>query len=361
MATNIALGNAMEVLQHLGDAKPPWDAFLQTSKTLLGADAAAFMMFDGEQKLDLIKHSDSDNSSFREYLDHYYQHDAIAQAASKSPAGQWWDSAELSRAPEARKLPFYADFMPRHRLGQVTALILLAEPGRRMAVSFHRMTARPNTVEEFAKGNARIFTEALLRAVKARVKGADVQLSAIESALSSIDEVVFLVNKNADLMRCSPAAYDFLAEAKMLSPTRRGLTHDVPKVMHSLLQALSMALATSRPQQYCVPLSWGVGVRFDITAAPLNLKFYNESLLLLRARKTSAFDVPDAAELATFFGLTVAEARVLLRLVEGHSPKDIAVANAVAERTVRNQIASLMVKMSCTRLSELVRLGSLLR
>ncbi|SAL00371.1 LuxR family transcriptional regulator [Caballeronia calidae] len=351
----------MEVLQHLGDATPPWDAFLQTSKEFIGAEGASLVMFDGKLNLNEMRQTGHDSATEREYVDHFYQYDAFAQATRGSPAGKWWDSVELSSTPEARKLPFYADFMPRHKLGQVVALILLTEPGRHIVVSFQRMNARANAVEEFSNGNARIFTEALLRAVKTRVDAAAVRLSAVESALSSINEVVFLVNKNGNLVRCSPAAYEFLEDAKMLSATRREVMHEQPNVMRGMLQALSMALATSRPRQYCVPLSWGLGIRFDITAAPDNLRLADESLLMVRARKTSAFDVPEAAELATFFGLTVAESRVLLQLVEGHSPKDIAVSNAVAERTVRNQIASLMTKMSCTRMSELVRLGSLLR
>jgi DNA-binding NarL/FixJ family response regulator len=46
--------------------------------------------------------------------------------------------------------------------------------------------------------------------------------------------------------------------------------------------------------------------------------------------------------------------------VAGHSPTDIAAATGAAERTIRNQIASLMRKMSRTRQAELVRLGTLL-
>lgn len=358
---NNALKNALEVVQHLGDELPPWDAFLQTSRKLLGADAAAFMMFDGEQNLDEVRHSDTDSSSLREYLERYYKHDAIAQASRMSPAGKWWDSVELSSMPDARKLPFYADFMPRHRLGQVVALILLAEPGRRMAVSFHRTTARTDAIEEFSNGDVRLFTEALLRAVNTRAASTNVRLSAVEAALSSINEAIFLTNRKGELVRCSAHAYALLDEAGMLTQSKRALTHIQPRVIQGMLEALVMALTTAKPRQYCAPLSWGVGIRFGIAMAPPNLRMANESLLLVRACKTSAFNLPDAAELATFFGLTVAESRVLLFLVKGHSPKEIAIAHDVAERTVRNQVASLMQKMSCSRLSELVRLGSILR
>lgn len=86
-----------------------------------------------------------------------------------------------------------------------------------------------------------------------------------------------------------------------------------------------------------------------------------ELLLLVRARKASAFVSPGVGELAPYFGLSPSEAKVLLALIEGHAPKEIAVSTSVAERTVRNQIAALMQKMYCSRQSELVRLSSLLR
>jgi DNA-binding CsgD family transcriptional regulator len=351
----------MEVVHHLGDETPPWDAFLKSSQTLLGADAAAFIMFDGAQNFDELRHTDGNSSTAREYLEHFHKYDAIAQSARSSPAGKWWDSVELASEPGANKLPFYADFMPRHRLGQVTALILLAEPSRRMSVSFHRTTARANAIKEFSQGNVRLFTEALLKAISTRLASADVLIGGVEAALSGLGEAVFLTNRSGELVRCSASAYKLLAEARMLSRTQRALNHPEPRVMLGMLKALVMALTTATPRQYCVPLSWGEGVRFDIAAAPKNLRVASESLLLVRARKTSAFDLPDVAELAMFFGLTVAESRVLLLLIEGRAPKDIAIENKVAERTVRNQVVSLMKKMSCSRLSELVRLGSLLR
>jgi hypothetical protein len=52
------------------------------------------------------------------------------------------------------------------------------------------MSARPNDVEEFRTGNARLFTEALLQAVKVRAAGVDVRLSTVEMALSGLNETM---------------------------------------------------------------------------------------------------------------------------------------------------------------------------
>jgi DNA-binding CsgD family transcriptional regulator len=74
----------------------------------------------------------------------------------------------------------------------------------------------------------------------------------------------------------------------------------------------------------------------------------------------SVFSVPDVAQIKSFFSVTEAEARVLCALIQGHSPLEYAQLAGLAERTVRNHIASLMKKMCCSRQAELVRLGSLL-
>ncbi|KPD14520.1 hypothetical protein ADM96_39225 [Burkholderia sp. ST111] len=95
---------AGKVIHHLCDEKSPWDVFLQTSKEFMGADAAAFIMFDGEQNLDEPKHSYYDSAPVHEYLDHFYKYDAIAQASSKSPAGKRWDSPGRAKAALLRRL-----------------------------------------------------------------------------------------------------------------------------------------------------------------------------------------------------------------------------------------------------------------
>ncbi len=61
--------------------------------------------------------------------------------------------------------------------------------------------------------------------------------------------------------------------------------------------------------------------------------------------------------LARLFGLTPAEARVLMLLAEGASPEEIAATADVSINTVRSQIKALRSKTGATRISELVRLA----
>lgn len=56
------------------------------------------------------------------------------------------------------------------------------------------------------------------------------------------------------------------------------------------------------------------------------------------------------------FGLTSAESKVALQLLEGYLPKEIAVKNDVNYDTIRKQIQSIFRKTSTNKQSELVKL-----
>ena len=362
MKTNATFRNAIEALQHIGDEDPPWDDVLVTAKALIGADAATFIMVEeGTEKLAFVRQSGVDAAAELEYRQHFYQHDVIAHACMDSPAGMWWDSRELQRLPGANRLPFFADFMHRHRTRQVAAFIVHAEPTRHAGIGFQRSTPKDGILGDLSGGHVRAYTDALMAAISARAGHIDTSLAQIESAFIGLDEAIFLVNATGRLIRCSATSCEMLAQAKMLSTTERALTHPHAPAHRSILEALRKALATSSPVTWSVPTGWGTGIRLNIMPAPQGYRLAFEPLLLVRVRKSSVFSTPGVEEVASFFSLTPAEARVLLALIEGRAPREIALTTGVAERTVRNQIASLMQKMSCSRQSELVRLGSLLR
>lgn len=354
--------NAMEAVRHIGDVDPPWADILSTAKTLIGADAVTFIMMEGgTEKLSFLRQTGVDTTAEQEYRERYYQHDVIAHACAGSPAGTWWDSHELERLPGADRLPFFADFMPRHRARQVASFVILAEPTRRAGIGFQRTTPKDDVRERFARGPVKTYTNALMNALARRATRVDTDLARIEAAFAGFGDAVLLVAPTGRLMRSSPGSLALLAEAHLLPATTDMLTHERTDVRLGLFDALRHALTATRAVTFNAPTGWGTGLQLEITIAPPEYRFAQESLLLVRARKISAFDVPGTAELGAFFGLSVGEAKVLASLIEGRSPKEIALAGHVAESTVRNQIASLMQKMCCNRQTELVRLGSLLR
>jgi hypothetical protein len=335
--------NAMEAVRHIADENPPWDDVLQTAKTVIGADASTLIMFNGQQDLLLLRQNGVDAAAEKEYIDHYYKQDALAQAALGSPSGRWWDSATLQSVSGARQHPFYADYMPRHRMSQVLAFVIVGEPERRAAVSFQRLTADPYAIEKVSQGKALEYTRALTKAIAARERIGARDFRAVELMLCGSQDAAFLVSTSGTLYRCTPKSHEMLGVAHMLAHSGRAITHAQERVFKGFLCALSRSAALQQRTRFAAPTSWGEGVRFDIAPSPAELKLADEPLLLVRMQRFSAFSAPEVNELIAFFSITHAEAKVL------------------AERTVRNQIASLTKKMGCGRQAELVRLGALLQ
>ena len=106
-----------------------------------------------------------------------------------------------------------------------------------------------------------------------------------------------------------------------------------------------------------MPLAQGESLGLDIAVASPNLRLSNEPLAFVRLRRNSLMAEASPADFIATFGITPAEAKVLSGLVAGQSPAEFAMQNGVSENTVRKQVASLKIKMNCSRSVELVRLA----
>jgi DNA-binding CsgD family transcriptional regulator/PAS domain-containing protein len=360
MGSQTALKTAMEAVHHIQDPTPPWDEILTASRELVGSDGATLMLFDGQHELLLMHQRGVDESAEREYREFYHRHDALAEAAWQSQPGRWWDTVELQRMEGAERHPFFADYLPRHRMRQVMAYIILGDQYRHAAISFQRETRKDDAVDALTHGDVATYLRALTDAIVLRESKGNLQLETLEAMLSSLGEAAFLVGPNGRIQRCSAYAYEMLRQGKMLRPSERSLAHCRPDVTKMLRDALSSCSQQGKATSFAAPTTWGHGIRFDVMPAPASYRLSTEPVLLVRMHASSAFAVPGIEDLAAFFALTPAEAKVLAALISGHSSREYAQSTGVHETTVRNQIASLMRKMSCSRQAEVIRLGSLL-
>lgn len=360
MTAHHTFRRAMESLEHIQDPTPPWLDILSNARDVVGADACTLVMLDRTDKLVLMEQVGIDAAAEQDYKTYFYKEDFIAVAAANSPVGRWWDTVDLTRTRSLKASSFYADFMSKHRMGQISTFVVLAEPERRAAISFERVTVSAEPSAASDGEHRKQFMSALLAAVAKREALTRTRFEAIEAAFRQVDEAHLLADAAGVIFRCSAHATEILSRAGMLKRPQMCLTHGNANVLAGLHLALSRASGAPTGVAYSAPLGWGRALRFDIVPTLDELKMSSEVLMLIRLRELSAFRTPQEEDLATFFSLTSAEARVLRSLVAGHSTSEIASTSRVAESTVRNQIASLMRKMSCSRQSELVRLGTLL-
>ncbi|CAB3961713.1 LuxR family transcriptional regulator [Burkholderia aenigmatica] len=362
MSSRTAFRTALDAVHHLHDPVPPWDAILGSAKEIVGADAATLIMFNGEQDLLLMHQSGVDSAVEREYREAYFQHDAIAQKAIASPPGRWWDTATLQRADDMRMHPFYGDFMSRHRIGQILAYVVLGDANRRAAIGFQRQTAGDHVLDTLTAGRIAQYFRTLSRTIAERERRSDSYVDTLDVMLADMGERALVTYPSGRLQRCSASARDMLRTNGMLTADGEALTHDRPDTLARLRTTLLDCVTTGAHRSFVAPVTWGNALRFDIAPTNAIHRFApGENTILIRLRQVSTFNVPTRDELASFFNLTPAEAGVLAGLVACISADDYAAMTGVAARTVRNQIASLMRKMNCSRQSELVRLASMLR
>jgi len=361
MGSTLAFRKAAEAVGHLADAAPPWPDILCTARDLVGADAGTLLMFDQSEQLLMLEQVGIDSAAEQEYRQHFYQEDTLAKVAMTRPAGIWLDSTQILPASVMQKNVFHADYLPRCRIGQILAFVLHKDGFQHTALSFQRTTLQADAVQRFSQGEVAAYLRAFRQALGRRRQACLVQIEAIELAFAGLNEATLLVTPAGLIWRQSALAQERLRAAKMISSDGASLTHADPATAQRLRFALAKAVATGVRANVTIPLAWGEAYCLDISPAHASLKLGNETILFIRLRKHSAFTLPEVEALCAHFGITPAEGRVLHALVAGHASGELACVSGVAERTVRNQIASLMQKMGCSRQSELVRLGSLLQ
>ncbi|WP_322046440.1 helix-turn-helix transcriptional regulator [Paraburkholderia sp. J67] len=360
MSATAIFRTAMDAVRTLSDPDPPWAALLDAARGLLGADAASLMIFSAEYELTVLRQQGLDAATEQDYRDHYAQDDPIVRAARDSSTCAWLDSNRLRTRPDANRHPFYNEYLSNHRIGQVLACELVVNNEIRAGISFLRTTSPATPRSGDREVQVDRFVRALSQAIRDRSRALQARMDSLDTGLAPFGDAMLLIAPSATILMRTANATELLVEGHLLSPTDRTLTHPHPALAAGLRRAIARTHAEQRAVTFSVPTSWGEGLRLDIAPAPVAFTFASESTLIVRIRKNSAFTMPGLDELASFFSLTPAEARVLAALVSGHSPGEYADATGVAIATVRNQISSLMRKMSCSRQSELVRLGTLL-
>lgn len=360
MSAPAAFRTAMDAVHTLSEPDPQWAALLDAARDLVGADAASLIVFSAEYELTVLRQQGLDAAAERDYRDRFAQDDPIVRAAQGTPTCGWLDSDRLRATPDASRHPFYNEYLPSHRIGQVLACELVVDNDMRAGISFLRTTSRAAPRNDDRDTPVDRFVRALSHAIVARTRVLQARMDALDTGLAPFGDAMLLIAPSATILMRTANATALLVEGRLLGAAERTLTHPHPALAAGLRRAVARAHAQQQAVTFSVPTSWGEGLRLDIAPAPTAFTFASESTLIVRIRKNSAFAVPGLDELAAFFSLTPAEARVLAALVSGHSPAEYAAATGVATATVRNQISALMRKMSCSRQSELVRLGTLL-
>jgi len=356
----IAMRRAVEAVDHLTDPDPPWADILSTARDLVGADSCALIVFDARNKLLTLSAIGLSEACAADYQAHYFSCDIVEQDSRNAPAGTWLDTARMFFFYDLRRTEFYADFMTKHRMAQVLALIIESNTVLHAAIGFQRSSVDLKASERLQSGDYARYFRTLRNQLALRERNRTIGWKSLESAFSEVQEAVLLISMDCMVDKLSPLAVGYLGDTNGWTLHGRRLRHADAKVQR-LFDAHCAAVARDGQMRSMATASgWGELFWVDISAAPQALSLIGGRMLLVRLRKKSAFAMPDVTKLQSVFSITHAEAAVLAGLAAGHSVEEVATLRHASVLTVRKQVASLLTKMECSRQSELVRLASLL-
>jgi DNA-binding CsgD family transcriptional regulator len=179
----------------------------------------------------------------------------------------------------------------------------------------------------------------------------------LTEVLNHLSVAVIIVDQNQRIVLSNTAAAELLALGNILSSVHGVLTAIDSRNQPKLRRAIRA------PEQDAKSLRFEtddkrvtVATVLPLSNSPRAVSKELHAAIFVHSRPS--FDEGLASALATTFGLTAAEGRVLSALLEGLSLSDIAMRYQISINTVRSQLQRLFEKTDTRRQSDLIRIAS---
>jgi DNA-binding CsgD family transcriptional regulator len=344
-----------------------WRPFLEQLSKISGVTKAALITHDLAEKDHrmLATLGDSVDESIPLYESCYFQVDEWTSRFSTSRAtGRIVLGEEVW--PEAAFLQstFYNEFLRRFDTRQMACLATVGSQGTFEALSIYRGQSE----DEFARDQLAVlqtivphlqtalYTRRKLLALESRV-------SDLETALGAMGSAIVLIDRTGKTIFVNDAARAILAQGNGLFLHKSELIARNPKETSELQGLIARAVATAKKTD-----RYGGGVMrvprsarrpLHVLVSPLRAA---DSLLPGKTAAAVFLSDPErqpavpAKMLRTLFGLTSAESRLALSILEGNSLSEAAELHGVSRETVKSQINAVYSKTGTKRQGELIRL-----
>jgi DNA-binding CsgD family transcriptional regulator/PAS domain-containing protein len=259
---------------------------------------------------------------------------------------------------EFRQSTYYKEFHLPHGIGEILTSKVIEDAQRTVSCNVSRIEPyRSEDVErlrELCPHLRRVVTIADLLERKS------LERDSLAEVLDRLAVAVILVDPKQRIVHANAAAEEFLSEGETLSSVHGVLTASGSRNNDSL----RLATQTSNLDAKSLPLEAADGRFMVATVLPLTnglREAYGKPLSASAAvfvHNQPSMDESLTATLATVFGLTGAEARILAALLEGTSISEIAQRYQISVNTVRTHLQRLFAKTNTNRQSDLIRLAS---
>jgi DNA-binding CsgD family transcriptional regulator len=346
-----------------------WNDFLRQIGESCGVDKAALIAHDMSRNHHIIVagRGDALKESGNQYEKYYWQFDEwTARLPKVGLAGQVHLGEEVWPEPAFLKSVFYNEFLRQYEICRLAAVFFPGKQGSFDGISFYRARHEEkfdpeqitllNTVAPHLK--IALQTRRKLAALEGRVSDLETALDAIASALILLDSnqnVIFVNRKARTLLGTDNSLY--VHKSKLAERDSRKSS----RLQQLIAKALANPAHADRTGGGSMPL-YRPGKRpMHILVSPLHA---TDNPVCTKASVAVFIDDPEenpivpAEVLRTLFGLTPAETRLALSLLNGHSASETADLGRVSRETVKSQMKALLAKTGSRRQGELIRLLS---
>lgn len=343
-----------------------WNGFLAELSTMTGVTKAALIAHNNAQNDHrmLAVFGDGTRESIHPYESCYYQFDEWTLRFPKGGlAAGVVLGEELWPQTSLLKSTFYNEFLKRFDTCQMACLASAGGPGIFEALSIYRglseeefdpqRLANLQSISSYLK--TALYTRRKLLALESRIIDLEIALDQMASALILIDGIgkTVFVNKNARTI---------LDRRDGLSLHKGRLASQSIPENSRLHEILAKAILASTGKANANPGAMRVSRAnkrpIQLVAAPLRSETFpipGKAVAIVFLTDPDQKPVPPAEVLRILFGLTQAETRLALSLLDGNSLSEAADLNSVGRETVRSQVKSIFQKTGTKRQSELTR------
>jgi DNA-binding CsgD family transcriptional regulator len=357
-----------KLLESLYDAASDanlWEPFLQQLAHTCEARSSALVMFSrGHDLYSVSGLWGIDPESSVRYQQYYGPLDIWASRSFSKPTGYSFTSDSIIRHGELVQTEIYNDFFLKY--GVAHGLFGVVDNSANTFVSMSLFRSRSDSPFDVCDTEILTFLGPhLQRAFRLHCQFSELtaRCEGLEKALDALAIGVIFFGANGQIVLANRAASSLMNEHDGLLATRDGLGAERQTESSLLKKLIFDAVSTANGKGLgpggMVLVSRSKRPPLQIMVSPIRslaLQFSQPiaavAFLIDPAKRLR----PTTEVLRAMFGLTPAECRVALLLVDGHAPRLIAQMVGVTDHTVRSQIKSIYSKTGVRRQSELVRL-----
>jgi DNA-binding CsgD family transcriptional regulator len=348
-----------------------WEVFLAELSAMCGISRAALLVHDmanADHRIAALL-GDSVKESVPAYEAHYCRFDEwTSRLARQKPPLRIFHGEELWPDSLMFKSVFYNEFLTKFDVCQIAGIVNISGPQTMEALSFYRGPREaPIDREKIAiLGFVMPHLQTAL-ATRRQLIWLEARVSDMENSLNQLQSGLVLLNRAGKVVFANNTARSIFAEGDGIFLSRSTLKAtsivETSKLRDTIAKAAETANSKALIGGGAMPICRSRKKPLHVLVSPFSL----ERELISGGATVAVFisdperqPAPPEETLRTFFGLTSAEAKLALTMLEGNSLSEAAELKRVSRETVKSQINSIFRKTGTKRQGELIRLLSCL-